>query len=50
MMLEHMGKTDCAAKIRKAVDEVLAQGTVKTPDLGGTASTTEYQEAIIKHL
>lgn len=50
MMLEHMGKTDCAAKIRKAVDEVLAQGSVKTPDLGGTASTTEYQEAIIKHL
>ena len=41
MMLEHMGKTEIAANIRRAVDEVLAEGTVMTPDLGGTATTLE---------
>ena len=50
MMLEHMGKSDCAARIRKAVDQVLAEGTVKTPDLGGKATTAEYTEAIIRRL
>ena len=50
MMLEHMGRTDCAANIRRAVDQVLTEGKVKTPDLGGTATTTQYQEAIIRRL
>ena len=50
MMLEHMGRTDCAAKIRRAVDQVLAEGKVMTPDLGGTAGTAEYRDAIIGRL
>lgn len=50
MMLEHMGKLEVAARIRRAVDEVLAEGTVMTPDLGGTATTLEYQRSIISKL
>jgi isocitrate dehydrogenase (NAD+) len=50
MMLELMGKNACAAKIRKAVDEVLAEGKVMTPDIGGTATTAEYQKAIVEKL
>lgn len=50
MMLEHMGRTDCAAKIRQAVDQVLAEGKVMTPDLGGRAGTAEYRDAIIGRL
>lgn len=50
MMLEYMGKQEVAGKIRKAVDEVLAEGTVMTPDLGGNATTIEYQNAIIAKL
>ncbi len=50
MMLEHMGKLECAANIRRAVDEVLAEGKVRTPDIGGTATTKEYQNAIISRL
>lgn len=50
MMLEHIGENDCAARIRRAVDEVLLEGSVRTPDLGGDATTTAYTEAIIKHL
>ena len=50
MLLEHIGKTETAAKIRRAVDEVLAEGKVRTPDLGGSAATKEYQAAIIARL
>lgn len=50
MMLEYLGKNSVAEKIRKAVDLVLEEGTVLTPDLGGTASTSDYEKAIISHL
>lgn len=50
MMLEYIGETECAARIRNAVDEVLQEGTCLTRDLHGTASTREYTEAIIKKL
>ena len=50
MLLEHIGKKEVAAKIRKAVDLVLEDGSVLTPDIGGTATTIEYEKAIIAHL
>lgn len=50
MMLEFLGQNDVAAKIRKAVDEVLNEGKVLTPDLHGTAKTEEYCDAIIAKL
>lgn len=50
MMLEYIGETECAARIRNAVDEVLQEGICLTRDLHGTASTREYTEAIIKKL
>lgn len=50
MMLEHLHQDAVAAKIRKAVDEVLAEGKELTPDLGGTGTTESYKNAIIAHL
>lgn len=50
MMLEHLGQNDVAARIRAAVDEVLLEGTSKTPDLHGTATTEAYRDAIIEKL
>lgn len=50
MMLEYLGQGDVAAKLRKAVDDVLLEGRVKTPDLKGTATTEEYCNAIIEKL
>lgn len=50
MMLEHLHQNDTAKRIRYAVDEVLAQGNVLTPDLHGTATTEEYCDAIIAKL
>lgn len=50
MLLEHIGKTETAAKIRQAVDAVLAEGKVRTPDLGGSSTTEEYKQAILARM
>ena len=50
MLLEYIGETAIAAKIRKAVDEVLAEKQHLTPDLGGSATTEEYRDAVIAKL
>lgn len=50
MMLEHLNYFECAAKIRKAVDDVLSKASTLTPDLNGNATTTEYRDAIIAAL
>ena len=50
MMLEHLGDNETAARIRRAVDETLKEATSLTPDLGGTATTQEYTQAIIQRL
>jgi isocitrate/isopropylmalate dehydrogenase len=34
----------------KALEEVLTEGRVRTRDLGGTASTTEFADAICEQL
>ena len=46
MMLDHVGERDAAARIRAALDRVLTDGRVRTRDLGGTATTTEFADAI----
>jgi isocitrate dehydrogenase (NAD+) len=50
MMLRHIGEDDAAHRIRQALDRVLEEGHVRTRDLGGTASTTEFGEAIAARL
>ncbi len=50
MMLEHLQKSDVAARIRRAVDVVLKDKNVITPDLGGLGNTEIYKNAIIAHL
>ena len=49
LMLEHLGQKDAAERIQAAVAAVLAEG-IGTPDLGGTAGTTEVGRAIIERL
>jgi isocitrate dehydrogenase (NAD+) len=46
MMLRHIGEADAADRVSAALDRVLGDGTVRTRDMGGTASTTEFAEAI----
>lgn len=50
MLLEHIGDTSNAERIKKAVTTVLAAGSVRTPDLGGVSTTSEFTAAIIANL
>ena len=50
MMLEHLGVAEGAAEVERAVAAVLAEGKVRTPDLGGTSSTEEVATAVIGRL
>jgi isocitrate dehydrogenase (NAD+) len=50
MMLRHMGLTEHAARIEKAIFDTLAEGKALTGDLGGKAKTHEYASAIISRL
>jgi isocitrate dehydrogenase (NAD+) len=50
MMLEHVGERRHADRIRTALHGVLAEGRVLTRDLGGTASTTEFTDAICRSI
>lgn len=50
MLLEHLQLASAAAVMRKAVAAVLKAGRVLSPDLGGTARTTEVADAVLAHL
>jgi isocitrate dehydrogenase (NAD+) len=50
MMLDHIGERETSRRIRAALDAVLMDGAVKTRDLGGTASTTEFTDAVCRRL
>ena len=50
MMLEHVNEYDKAKQLRHAITTVLNEDNVRTGDLGGTATTVEYAEAVIKRL
>lgn len=47
MLLEYLGEVEAARRIEAAVDKVLAEGP-HTPDLGGTATTEAFTEAVIR--
>jgi isocitrate dehydrogenase (NAD+) len=50
LMLRHIGEGAMADRIMKALGDVLSEGKVRTRDLGGTASTIEFTEAICRRL
>ncbi len=50
LMLRHIDEDAAADRIMTVVNAVLADGQVRTRDLGGTASTFEYADAICRRL
>jgi isocitrate dehydrogenase (NAD+) len=46
LMLRHLGETDAADALERATREVIAAGETVTYDLGGTAGTREFGEAV----
>ena len=50
MMLDYLGEWEISNDIKNAVEKVIAECKVRTPDLGGDASTMEVTKAIVKEL
>jgi len=50
LMLRHLQEHAAAERIMRATLAVLADGRVRTRDLGGSAGTTDVRDAIIAHL
>src|SRR4051812_6722229 len=50
MMLNHIGEEALAEKIKAAYNAVLREGKALTRDLGGTAGTADFADALIERL
>ena len=50
MMLNHLHEDALGERIKTAYNAVLAEGTVRTRDLGGSAGTNEFVDAVLAHL
>src|SRR5207302_3485525 len=50
LMLRHIDEGDAADGIMAALGRVLTAGTARTPDLGGTATTMEFADAVRREL
>jgi tartrate dehydrogenase/decarboxylase/D-malate dehydrogenase len=46
LMLDHLGHRDLHDRVLAAIERVVAAGNVRTPDLGGSATTAEMAKAI----
>ncbi len=50
MMLEHVDQLEKAERLRDTIKAVMRDDNIRTRDLGGSATTREYTDAIIKRL
>ncbi|MGI9335317.1 MAG: tartrate dehydrogenase [Gammaproteobacteria bacterium] len=50
MMLDHLGHADAATAIERAIEVVLAEPGLRTPDMGGQAGTVDLGKAIAEAL
>ena len=50
LMLRHLGEAACAERVESALLSVLREGKTLTFDLGGTATTDDFAQAIIRQL
>lgn len=52
MMLNHLGETAAADRIKRAYDAVLAEGnpTDLTPDIGGRGTTRSFTDALLARI
>ncbi len=46
LMLEHLGESEAAAAVLRAIESLLTEGGPRTRDMGGQAGTKEVGEAI----
>ncbi|MBS5588216.1 MAG: isocitrate/isopropylmalate dehydrogenase family protein [[Clostridium] spiroforme] len=50
LMLEALGKVEDANKLKSALQAVVEEGIMITPDIGGNATTEQFTDAIIRKL
>jgi tartrate dehydrogenase/decarboxylase/D-malate dehydrogenase len=50
MMLDHLGQKEMSEKLMNAMCAVIAERKIRTPDIGGSSTTTEVVDAIIARL
>jgi isocitrate dehydrogenase (NAD+) len=50
LMLRHLGYTEMGERVETAVRSVIAEGRTTTADLGGSAGTSQFADAVIERL
>lgn len=50
LMLEHVGRAELANRIRGSISDVLVKDTIRTPDLGGRATTKDLTGALVRRI
>jgi len=50
MMLDHVGELEAAGRLRQALETAIVKDNVRTKDLGGSASTTEFARAVARRV
>jgi tartrate dehydrogenase/decarboxylase/D-malate dehydrogenase len=50
LMLEHLGHRELHDKVLAAIERVVAGGKIRTPDLGGQATTKQMMDAIVAEI
>lgn len=50
LMLDHLGRRDIHDRMLSAIERVVASGDVRTPDLGGKATTKEMADAVTREI
>ena len=50
LMLDHLGRRDLHDRVLGAIERVVANGKVRTPDLGGMSKTKDVADAIVAEL
>ena len=50
LMLDHISEKPAAKRISAALEKILIEGAIRTPDLGGKATTKKFADAIIRKI
>jgi isocitrate dehydrogenase (NAD+) len=50
MMLDHIGESSAARRVESALERVYREGKSLTKDVGGSATTTEFTQSVIRAL
>jgi isocitrate dehydrogenase (NAD+) len=49
-LLLGLDRQDLSGQLRRAIDVILKQDGIRTADLGGKASTSEFADALVRRL